>query len=360
MERSQRLANVSVIIIGMIGVFTVLRIGEGIFAPLALAFVIGVVLSPLSDFWESRGLPPVVGALSGLLATLVILGTLVLVFQPIVLRVVEQAPKVWADMQQTIRVMQGLLQSLTDMADDVSDAIAPGAAAAPESDQGREASVEFPTVTDALLLAPAILGQIAVFGGSLFFFILTRAEIYDWIAKHLSESGERQNTARKLRAAERSVSRYFLTITMVNAGLGAATAVVLQLIGLPDAIFWGLAACLVNFIVYLGPAVYLVSLLFAGIAAFDGFWSVLPAASFVVLNFLEGQFVTPAFIGRNLEMNPLLVFVALVAGIWLWGPIGGFVAIPLLLWVLVLNDQLRANPADEQAAAVAETAAPRS
>jgi predicted PurR-regulated permease PerM len=34
------------------------------------------------------------------------------------------------------------------------------------------------------------------------------------------------------------------------------------------------------------------------------------------------------------------VFIALIFGIWLWGPLGGVVAIPLLVWVLVLNDAL--------------------
>jgi predicted PurR-regulated permease PerM len=36
------------------------------------------------------------------------------------------------------------------------------------------------------------------------------------------------------------------------------------------------------------------------------------------------------------------VFLALVFGIWLWGPIGGIVAIPFLIWVLVLNGALLA------------------
>jgi predicted PurR-regulated permease PerM len=37
-----------------------------------------------------------------------------------------------------------------------------------------------------------------------------------------------------------------------------------------------------------------------------------------------------------MELNPLLVFLALILGIWLWGPLGGIVAIPVVLWLLVM------------------------
>jgi predicted PurR-regulated permease PerM len=142
---------------------------------------------------------------------------------------------------------------------------------------------------------------------------------------------------------------------MINAGLGAATAMALQAMGLPGGLLWGVVAFLMNFIVYLGPAIFIVALLFAGVAAFDGGMALAPALTFVVLNGIEGQFVTPALVGRNMALNPLLVFLALIFGIWLWGPIGGIVAIPLLLWVLVLNDGLKApTPAAEPTPAPAE------
>jgi predicted PurR-regulated permease PerM len=47
-----------------------------------------------------------------------------------------------------------------------------------------------------------------------------------------------------------------------------------------------------------------------------------------------------------MKINPLLVFLSLVFGIWLWGPIGGVVAIPLLLWVLVLYRDIALVPPD--------------
>ncbi|MBC7142394.1 MAG: AI-2E family transporter [Rhodobacteraceae bacterium] len=339
MDKTERLAQISVIALAAVAVIAAMHLGEAILAPLTLALVAGVVLSPLSDFWESRGYAPVWGALVGLAATLVVVGALILAFHPIIARLVEQAPKVWSDMQEVVRGLRGLLRGLSDVTEGVADAIAPDANAAEAGTAATaDDGVAMPSVADALMAAPAILSQVLIFAGSLFFFLLTRSEIYCWVSLRLSNTGGRAELAHRLRLAERNVSRYFSTITFINAGLGAITAAVLQVLGLPDAMIWGVVAFVVNFVVYLGPAVFITVLLFVGVAEFDGVLSLAPALSFLVLNAIEGQFVTPALVGRHMAVNPLLVFLALIFGLWLWGPIGGIVAIPMLLWVLVLND----------------------
>lgn len=331
----ERLAQMSVILIGVIALFAALDALEGIFAPLTLALMTGVVLSPLSDFWEDRGYPSLIAALTGLTLTLLVLTGLALVFYPVVTQLVEQAPKVWYDMQDTVNVVRAMLTGLSEMGDSMSEVVGPAA-------EGE--AVALPSVTDAILIAPAILSQILVFAGTLFFFLLTRTEIYNWAALKLSSQGERAKTALNLRNAERSVSRYFVTITLINIGLGTLVALGLQLIGMPGAMLWGVVAFLLNFVVYLGPAVFVVALLFAGVAAFDGGMALVPAAMFFGLNAMEGQFITPTLVGRNMAVNPLLIFLALLFGIWLWGAIGGIVAIPLLIWVLVLNGVLARPP----------------
>ena len=79
-------------------------------------------------------------------------------------------------------------------------------------------------------------------------------------------------------------------------------------------------------------------LLLAGLIAFSGLMVFAPAAIFLCLNMIESQFVTPAMIGKHLSVNPLLIFVSLVVWLWIWGPIGGIVAIPVLVIVLVMLD----------------------
>jgi predicted PurR-regulated permease PerM len=62
--------------------------------------------------------------------------------------------------------------------------------------------------------------------------------------------------------------------------------------------------------------------------------------AFVGLTFLEGHFVTPAIIGRRLELNALAVLMALAFWTWLWGPMGGFLSSPILIVGLILKEHL--------------------
>ncbi|MEX1661241.1 AI-2E family transporter [uncultured Thioclava sp.] len=336
MNRLETLSRVSLIVIAVIAVVGALEQVESLLAPVVLALVVGIVLSPISDAWETRGLSPVWGALTSLLISLMVAALLLLVIQPLAAQMIAQAPKVWNDLRSSVLDLRQMFQGIQDASDEVTKAIAP--ASNPGKDSAAPSAM--PNATDMLMLAPALLAQALVYIGTLFFFQLSRRDIYDWVAKHLADSTQRGNTALRLRAAENRVSRYFLTISVINAGLGLIVAAAMQLIGMPNAALWGVIAFLINYILYLGPAVLAVALIFAGIAAFDGLRVLLPALIYLGLNSTEGQFVTPTLVGKHMRINPLLIFLSLTFGIWLWGPLGGVVAIPLLLWALVLTNSL--------------------
>jgi predicted PurR-regulated permease PerM len=332
----QRSLSFSVAIIATVLAFAALEAMQAIAAPVALALVTGVVMTPVSDLWERLGLGVALGALVTVVLTLTLLAALAVLMQPVAARLVEQAPKVLEDLAGTFAEIRRLLTGLSDFTSEMTTGVAPGDADPAQGSTG----FALPSLGSALMLAPALAGQMMIFVGALFFFIHTRRDIYLWAARHLSAPTEQADTARRLRDAERLVSRYFLAITLINLVLGIATGLALQIMGLPGAVLWGVLAGLSNFIVYVGPATLVLLLLFAGVASFDGLMVVLPAAVFVLLNAVEGQFITPALVGKQVEVNPLLIFLALIFGIWLWGPIGGIVAIPLLLWLLVLNNML--------------------
>jgi predicted PurR-regulated permease PerM len=279
----ERLAQMSVIVIGAIALFSALDALENIFAPLALALMAGVVMSPLTDFWENRGFPTVIGALIGMTVTLLIIAGLATVFYPLAAQLIDQAPKVWSDMQDTIRIFKSALGDLSKMGDTVTAAVSDSSNAAAPAAPAAE-GVALPTITDALMVAPTVLSQILIFAGALFFFLLTRTEIYNWAALKLSNQGERAQTALKLRNAERYVARYFGTITLINLGLGVCVGTALQLLGMPGAALWGVVTFLLNFVVYLGPAIIMVALAFAGVAAFDDGMALTPMAVYLTLN----------------------------------------------------------------------------
>ncbi|MEO1549979.1 MAG: AI-2E family transporter, partial [Pseudomonadota bacterium] len=189
-----------------------------------------------------------------------------------------------------------------------------------------------PGLGTVLALAPSLITQVFIFVGTVFFFLLTRSRIYSWIARVLDSAC----LEARLFEVERTVSRYFATITAINLGFGVCVAIALSLWGMPGALLWGVAAALMNFIVYLGPAIIGMCLLLAGVITYEGALVLVPPAIFFALNFVEGNLVTPAALGQSMSLNPLLVFLSLVFWLWLWGAVGGIVAIPILVAILCL------------------------
>jgi predicted PurR-regulated permease PerM len=114
--------------------------------------------------------------------------------------------------------------------------------------------------------------------------------------------------------------------------MGIAVTLAMYIIGLPQPYMWGAIATVLNYAMYVGPAVMTIILLGVGLLNFpDSLMALAPPLVYIAINGLEGQFVTPAILGNRLTLNPLVVFVSTAFWLWLWGPIGAFLAIPILI-----------------------------
>jgi len=330
-----RLVYVAALVVFSLGV---LKVTEQISAPIILALVLGVVMAPLLNLAARSRIPP---AAMGLMITVgcavALAGGIVLVV-PLAEAAMHAVPKVVAEFRDSLDSLAELGRNLDKMQNEVKDAVGSGAGNAPAS--AKDAAAPLPSLMDAMLYAPQFAGQTLIFLGTLFFFVLTRPQIYAWMTRSFPRPASGRSVERQLRDAEQAVSRYFLTITLINACLGVLVAVGLYLLGLPAPGAWGLVAFLLNYLLYLGPTLVAIALMIAGHMTFDGAMSYAPMVMYVTMNFFEGYFFTPTLVGQRLSVNPLLLFVTLTVWLWLWGPVGGIIALPVLFWVLVMSGQI--------------------
>jgi predicted PurR-regulated permease PerM len=126
-------------------------------------------------------------------------------------------------------------------------------------------------------------------------------------------------------------------VTAINLGLGAVTAGLLFALGFPNPVAFGILISVLNYVPYIGAAIFVAILFVVGLIAMPTFGGALLApALFVAIATVEGQFITPAIVGHRLTMSPFLVFLALAFWAWLWGPLGAFLATPFLIVSLVV------------------------
>ena len=137
----------------------------------------------------------------------------------------------------------------------------------------------------------------------------------------------------------REVGRFYVTTAVINLAMGCAITLSMMAWNMPTPYLWGALAALLNFIPYAGPAATLVVLALVAVVSFDTLGHVLGvSSSYVLIAMIEGQLIQPLLVGRRLEVNPLLIFLALWFGGLFWGIAGIVLATPALVALKVVSE----------------------
>jgi predicted PurR-regulated permease PerM len=144
-----------------------------------------------------------------------------------------------------------------------------------------------------------------------------------------------------MREIESQISRYLLTVTAINIGLGAAVGITVYFLGLRNPIMWGVMVALLNFVPYLGALTGVICMTLGAVLSFDslGYAIVFPG-SYLLLATLEGNFITPLVLGRSLTLNPVIILISLAFWGWMWGIAGMILAVPILATFKIFCDHI--------------------
>jgi predicted PurR-regulated permease PerM len=322
-------SQLAVIFIALIVFIVALDAGEFILAPISLAVVIGLMFGPVATRAERQGLPPALSALLVVVLFLVVVGGLVFALAAPISLWIGRVPQIWAQLQAQLAQWKEPLEMLRGARDELRE-FTGGSGMPVTVDDGS-------AVENMAAFAPTLVGQVLLFLTSLYFFVATRHQTRAAVLKVCLNRRLRWRVAHIFRDVERMVSSYLLSITLIYVGEGIVVGAGLYLIGLPSAALWGTMAAFLNYIPFVGPAVMTIVLFAVGLAAFDTLGgSLVPPLIFLAVNAIEAQFVTPLVIGRTMTLNPFIVLLALAFWIWLWGALGGFIAIPALLIAIAI------------------------
>lgn len=322
-------------------------LGQYIFAPVAAGVLVGFTFGPISSWLERRGLRPTLAAGGIVLTLMTLVGALIFALAVPLENWSSRLPEITHAIERQWLKVKEPIDKLKQVEKQVSDAA--------KSEEARPMEVTVKPqgiITDLISSAADMVARLLIFVATFYFFLASRTNLKRSGLRFLPTRRLQFSVARIVRDTEAYLSRYVATITAINFGLGVCVGVAMYLIGLPQPYMWGALAMVLNYAVYVGPAVMTIILLGVGLLTFpDSAMALAPPIVYVALNGLEGQFVTPAILGGRLTLNPLVVFVSIAFWLWLWGPIGAFLAVPILiigsmtLYHLVPNVKRRSRPA---------------
>jgi predicted PurR-regulated permease PerM len=189
-------------------------------------------------------------------------------------------------------------------------------------------------------LTPALV-QALIFFAALLLFLIGRVSLRKSIIMVFRERAQRLAAIRVISSVEQVLGFYFATASVIYACLGVVMTVIAYAGGLSAPVLWGFFAFLSSFVPYLGITMMTFSIAIAGIITHDGLLAgIIPAATFFTVHLLMENLIFPAVMGRRLEINAFVVFLAILFWTWMWGAVGAMLALPLSLIVMTIIDEL--------------------
>jgi len=331
-------------------VVAALYLAKGVLVPLTLAVLLSFLLSPLCDWLERRGL----GRIPAVLLTAILgFSLLAVAAWTAVVQMTALAPKVpeyQDNLQAKLHAVNDYfittLNKVTRTAKDIGQNLSQAQQA--KTPLGTDAwpysvRVLSPPASPLQLLGQTfgtlveVLGLAGIVVILVVFFLVRREDLRDRFIR-LVGKGQATVTTQMLEDAARRVSRYLSMLFLINATFGVAVGIGLYLIGVPNAILWGILAATLRFVPYIGTWIAAVAPIGLAMAISTSWLApILALGLFVVLELLCGNIVEPWLYGRGTGVSAVAVLLAAVFWTWLWGLVGLLLATPLTVCLLVIG-----------------------
>jgi predicted PurR-regulated permease PerM len=305
------------------------------FMPVVLAFLLALMLTPIVRLLRWHGIPEPISATVLVVLSLVVFTVAGYLFSGPIIDFINNAPALGRRVAERLAEIRSPFERLVAITDQIEQ-MAAGSA---------EPGVQRVVVSQPGIIS-AVAGNLLSAGTSaaivfvLSLFLLASGTLfYEKIVQSFTRMSEKKRALRVVYDVEREISRYLLTITIINFGLGAVVGVGLWALGMPTPYLFGAVAAVLNFLPYIGALGTIILVAGVALVSFDSLgYAVVPPLFVLACNILEGQFITPLVVGRRLEINAVAVFIAVAFWSWLWGFIGALIAVPLLVIIKVFCD----------------------
>lgn len=335
-----------------------LYFGREILIPLALSILLSFVMTPPLLWLRRRGMPRIGAVIVVVSIAFAALGGITLTVGTQLVQLAENLPTYQRNIQEKLSavtasaagtgIVARVTEALKDLRRDLgrADTSRRGEVRTDDSPPRREPIpvVIEPTPLQPFELIRTVLGPLLGPLGTaslvvlfVVFILIEREELRDRFIK-LVGGGDLQRSTEAITEAGTRVSRYLLMQLVVNVTYGLPIGLGLWLIGVPNAVLWGMLAVVLRFIPYLGPWI---AALFPLTIAFgvDPGWSMLvwTIVLFLVVELVSNNAVEPWLYGNSTGLSSFAIILATIFWTLLWGPPGLLLATPLTVCLVVIG-----------------------
>ncbi len=324
----------------LLAMITSLKLARELLLPVVTALILSLVFLPVVRGMRKLFIPaPVAGAI-------IVIGVFALMSTG-VYNLAAPAGDWLAKAPQSLKEIGTKLRKVAGSVHDVATATAQVQSMTQAMATGipgkvQEVAVQGPSMAGTVLGAAQEFSVNAARTFVLLYFLLASGNIF--LRKVVAATPRFTDKKREIDIAnqvETAVSSYLFTVTLINIALGAAVALALYLMGVPNPVLWGVMVALFNFVPYLGEMTSIVILSIVGLLTFDELWrSMMVPIVFYLLSAIEGYLITPMVLGKRLSLNPVVIVLSVLFWGWMWGIPGALLAVPILIAIKTTCDRV--------------------
>lgn len=291
-------------------------------APVLLALVIVIAVSPVHQWLRRVGFPPWAATV---VLVLLVYGTLITFAVVTLVSLAQLAatlPRYADRFDGIVTDVTRVLQSMGIAPEQVRDALA-------ALDFGRIVPYIGSIVRDLTGLTTSLVFLLA-----LLLFLSVEATGVD--VRLADIAADRPQMTDALRSFTRRTRKYLAVTTVFGLAIAVLDVAALALLGIPLSVLWGLLSFVTNYIPNIGFLMGVIPP--AVLALMVGGWKLMLVVILIywAVNFLVQSMIQPIYVGDSIGLSPVMTFMALVFWAWVLGPLGALLAIPTTLLVMAL------------------------
>ena len=151
---------------------------------------------------------------------------------------------------------------------------------------------------------------------------------------------ERQEAVAAFLRIRNGIEQYLWVQTVTGLIIAAGAYVAMLAVGLDNALFWAILIFVASYVPVIGGAVAVVAPPVFALVQFDTFWQAIVLFGVLqLITIFVGNIVLPRMQGRSLNIDPVVVLLALAFWGAVWGLTGAFLSTPLTVMIMIILAQ---------------------
>ena len=343
--------SVALAVIAVCAVLWLLDWAAEVFIPVLLGLMFSYALTPIVDRLEAWHIPRVIGA-TVLLAS-IIGGSVATMYSveddanAMIESLPDTAQKIRQALRPQVRTPDSAIANMQEAATQIEQAAAETTPKSPTGGVTR-VQIETPKFDIKAHLWSGTLGLVALLGQAMVvcfvtFFLLVSGDTFRRKMARIAGPTfkTKRITVEALDEITEQIKRYLLVQLFLSVLVGVATWLAFMWIGLAHAGVWGVLSGVLNMIPYFGAIAVTGGSALVGFVQFGTLeMALIVAGASLVIHGIVGHVLMPWLTGRASSMNPVVVFVGVLAWGWLWGIWGLLLGMPIMLAIKAVCDRV--------------------